>query len=43
MKDNGMPIKPEVDVVFDRPFVYCIVDTETELPVFIGVLNSLEQ
>ncbi len=26
---------------FDRPFVYCIVDTETDLPVFIGTLESI--
>ena len=26
---------------FNRPFVYMIVDNETDLPVFIGVLNSL--
>lgn len=42
MKDTGMPLEPEKDVVFDRPFVYCIFDTDNYLPVFIGVLNSLE-
>ncbi len=43
MKDNGgMPLEPEKEVVFDRPFVYCIFDTDNYLPVFIGVLNSLE-
>jgi serpin B len=43
MKENGMPFYEDVkDVVFDRPFVYCIFDTETSLPVFIGALNSLE-
>lgn len=33
---------PEKELVFDRPFVYCIFDTETCLPIFIGALNSLE-
>lgn len=42
MKDNAMPMVPEKEVVFDRPFVYCIFDADTYLPVFIGVLNSLE-
>ena len=42
MRDNGMPMYEDVkDVTFDRPFVYCIIDTETSLPVFIGALNSL--
>jgi serpin B len=43
MKDNAMPFYDDVkEVVFDRPFVYCIFDTETSLPIFIGALNSLE-
>ena len=43
MKENGIPFYEDVkEVVFDRPFVYCIFDTETSLPVFIGALNSLE-
>ena len=41
MQDKGMPMKPEKEVVFDRPFVYCIFDTQTYIPIFIGVLNSL--
>ena len=42
MQDKAMPMAPEKEVVFDRPFVYCIFDVDTSLPVFIGVLNSLE-
>ena len=42
MKENAVaPIQEERDVILDRPFVYCIIDTETALPVFIGALNSL--
>jgi len=33
---------PEKEVILDRPFVYCIVDTETYLPVFMGTLMNLE-
>lgn len=28
-------------VILDRPFLYCIFDTSTNIPVFIGALNSL--
>ena len=41
MQDKAIPMQPEKTVVFDRPFVYCIYDTETYIPIFIGVLNSL--
>lgn len=33
----------EKEVVLDRSFVYCIVDTETSLPVFIGTMQSVEE
>ncbi|MBD5142713.1 MAG: serine protease [Ruminococcus sp.] len=32
----------EKTVILDRPFVYAIVDTDTNLPMFMGVLNSVE-
>ena len=28
-------------VILDRPFVYMIIDNETNLPIFIGTLNTL--
>ena len=31
----------EKEVICNRPFVYCIVDTETSLPMFIGTVESL--
>lgn len=31
------------EVILDRPFVYCIVDTETALPVFIGALMNVTE
>ncbi len=33
-------VEPEY-VILDRPFIYSIIDTETGLPIFIGVLNSV--
>lgn len=41
MKNESAPAIPEKKIVFNRPFVYCIFDTETNIPIFIGVLNSL--
>lgn len=42
MQDNGaFFLMDKKEVILDRPFVYCIIDTETSIPVFIGVLNSL--
>lgn len=28
-------------VILDRPFVYCIIDTETSIPIFIGAFLSI--
>ena len=41
--NDGEAFEPEDQkkVILDRPFVYCIIDTQTSVPVFIGVLNSL--
>ncbi len=39
---DGCPAYPEKEIILDRPFVYCIVDTETYLPVFMGTLMNLE-
>ena len=32
----------EKEVILDRPFLYMIVDTETNLPVFIGILTDVK-
>jgi serpin B len=39
--DSGGGVKPEI-YIFDRPFVYAIIDNTTNLPVFIGVCASME-
>ena len=36
------PPPPEETIILNRPFVYCIVDTETSLPMFIGTVETLE-
>lgn len=33
---------PQEMVILDRPFVYAIMDMETNLPVFIGVQNTMQ-
>lgn len=34
--------EPNPKVTLDRPFLYLIVDTETNLPIFIGTVTDLE-
>ncbi len=41
-KDNAV-MMPKEEINFDRPFVYAIVDTETDMPVFIGTLMSIPE
>lgn len=41
MSDKAM-LRAENEVVLNRPFLYCIVDTETNIPVFIGTLTSIK-
>ena len=38
--DNAV-MMPEKELNFDRPFVYAIVDTETDMPVFMGTLTNI--
>ena len=40
MKASSMMLKVKT-VILDRPFVYAIVDNATNLPVFIGAVNTL--
>jgi serpin B len=37
---ESMPMDEPVTVNFDRPFIYSIIDTETGLPLFIGLIND---
>lgn len=42
MVDNAMEAKETKIITLDRPFVIAIVDMETNIPVFIGAVNTLE-
>ena len=35
------PLAPVTSVILDRPFLYMIVDTQTNLPIFIGTVTDL--
>ncbi len=32
-----------IELNFDRPFVYTIIDNETGIPVFSGIVNKIEE
>jgi serpin B len=43
MASNGVLQERELkEVILDRPFVYAIVDTETDLPLFMGTVMDIE-
>ena len=41
MNGGGMPLET-VTLVFDRPFVFMIVDYTTKIPLFMGVVMDIE-
>ena len=41
MRDKCAFEMPEKEVILDRPFVYAIIDTETNMPIFLGTVNTL--
>ena len=41
MKDTAPIMDAQKELNFDRPFVYAIVDTETDMPVFLGTLTNI--
>lgn len=45
MQDNCMVMNPEDSktVYLDRPFLYAIIDCEERLPIFIGIVQSVEE
>lgn len=40
--DNAVAFDETKSIVLDRPFVYAVVDTETGLPLFMGIQNMME-
>ncbi|MBQ8662250.1 MAG: serpin family protein [Eubacterium sp.] len=37
---SAMPLDEPIEVFFDEPFLYMIYDTETEIPLFMGILDA---
>ena len=42
MSKGAISIDNIKQVFLDRPFLFAIIDIESELPIFIGALNSLK-
>jgi serpin B len=40
VSSSAGPTAEPKKIVFDRPFVYAIIDTQTKLPIFIGTVNN---
>lgn len=40
MRATSAFVEPEIRIVFNRPFVYGIVDTVTHAPLFLGVMDN---
>ena len=39
MATTSMPVEVE-RVIFDRPFIYSIIDVTTGIPLFIGIMEN---
>lgn len=37
---GAMPVEEPIDMFFDEPFFYMIYDTETEVPLFMGIFEE---
>lgn len=37
---SAMPVDEPIEVYFDEPFLYMIYDTDTEVPLFMGILDD---
>lgn len=40
IKMTSMPIREELELSFDRPFFYAIIDREAKIPLFMGVMEN---
>lgn len=44
IKMTSMPIREQLELTFDRPFFYAIIDREARIPLFMGTMeNPLEE
>ena len=41
MKATSIAPQEEIYITLDRPFIYAIVDNETHLPLFLGMVTNL--
>ena len=42
MGKQSICFEKPVYIILDHPFVYAIVDNKTNLPVFVGCINTIE-
>lgn len=42
MRLTSMPLEPDTQIIFDRPFIFGIADTLTGAPLFVGILEDPE-
>lgn len=42
MKETAMMPEDQLELTFDRPFYYAVMDTETSIPLFTGVYNTAQ-
>ena len=40
MRATSMPIREELELSFDRPFFYAIIDREAQIPLFMGTMEN---
>ncbi len=40
IKMTSMPIREELELSFDRPFFYAIIDREAKIPLFMGTMEN---
>ena len=42
MKEAAIMPEDQLELTFDRPFYYAVMDTETSIPLFTGVYNTAQ-
>jgi|GEM_PF-7133998 serine protease inhibitor len=35
--------EPDKRVILDRPFIYAIIDSKTNIPIFLGVVSDMNE
>jgi len=40
MRATSMPMREKLDLRFDRPFFYAIIDREAQIPLFMGTMEN---